>query len=223
MNIFKKITNWYLGNNDREIEVPREGLSRIVYLLINYTGRLIAVNIVFIVSCIPIITIPAAITALNRYLTKMFIDGIAFDFSDYIKEFRSNFVRKTLLGAFAGVVMFYGYYLMSLAGNFEGQISGIFFGVGTAVLIGGLIFGELSLLIESTFTLDISYLIKDTFFLIFIMWRESLAAVIAAAAMFFLILTFMPYSLLIVIFMLFSLFHTTLIGIYIPKLVKKDI
>ncbi|MCR5527393.1 MAG: DUF624 domain-containing protein [Lachnospiraceae bacterium] len=223
MNIFKKITNWYLGNDDREREVPREGVPRIAYLAVNYTGRLIALNLIFILSCIPIVTIPSAITAMNRYLTKMFLDGFAFDFSDYFEEFKSNFVRKLVIGSAAGAIMFYGYYLMSLSGNFKGDISGAFFGIGAVVLMGGFLFGEVSLIIESMFRLDISCLLRDTFFIVFVLWRESLAAVIAAAAILFLSLTFMPYSIILYLSIFFSFTDMVFIGLFTPKLAKKDI
>ena len=51
---------WYLGENDVEKEPPKGGFFRILYLVVNFPGKLFMINIVFIISCIPLITIPAA-------------------------------------------------------------------------------------------------------------------------------------------------------------------
>ena len=50
----------------------------------------------------------------------MFRNGYGFDFSDYRKEFKSSLWKHLPAGLLLGVLGFYGYYLMSLAGNFVG-------------------------------------------------------------------------------------------------------
>ena len=86
----KKITDWYFGNNDREKETPKGGATRVLYLCWNYTGKLCLSGFLFLLCCIPVITIPAALCAQNAYLGKIFRNGYGFDLSDYWKEFKSS-------------------------------------------------------------------------------------------------------------------------------------
>ena len=39
---------WYLGENDVEKEPPKDGFFRILYLVVNFPGKLFMINIVFI-------------------------------------------------------------------------------------------------------------------------------------------------------------------------------
>lgn len=80
--------------------------------------NLISLNLIFLVTCIPVITIPAAVTAMNRITGTIVQDQNYFLWPDYWKTFRQKFGRAlqgglvfglvTLLFVVAGVV----YYLM---------------------------------------------------------------------------------------------------------------
>ncbi|MCP1102339.1 putative membrane protein YesL [Aequitasia blattaphilus] len=56
---------------------------------------LIKLNLLFIVSCIPIITIGASTTALYYNLLKMVRDEESYLFRDYKKSFKENFLQAT--------------------------------------------------------------------------------------------------------------------------------
>ena len=68
MKFLNKFMDWYHGINDMEKEPPRSGIKRVGYIIWNYSGRLVLINLAFIVGGIPIVTRPPAITALNSYL-----------------------------------------------------------------------------------------------------------------------------------------------------------
>lgn len=58
MRLTKRFMDWYQGNNDKEKETPAGGIKRVGYVLWNYVGRLVVVNMLFLLCCIPIVTIP---------------------------------------------------------------------------------------------------------------------------------------------------------------------
>ena len=90
MRLTKRFMDWYQGNNDKEKETPKGGVKRVGYVLWNYAGRLVGANVLFLLCCIPIVTIPAALSALNRYLSAIYRVGYGFSLEDYWKEFKSS-------------------------------------------------------------------------------------------------------------------------------------
>ena len=59
-------------------------------------------------------TIPAAWSALNRYLLGIYRVGYGFSLEDYWKEFKSGILKNLPAGLLTGGLGFYAYYLMSL-------------------------------------------------------------------------------------------------------------
>ncbi len=118
MRLTKRFMDWYQGNNDKEKETPKGGVKRVGYVLWNYAGRLVGANVLFLLCCIPIVTIPAALSALNRYLSAIYRVGYGFSLEDYWKEFKSDILKNLPAGVLTGALGFYSCYLLSLAGNF---------------------------------------------------------------------------------------------------------
>ena len=73
---------------------------------------LISLNLLFVLTCIPVITIPAAVTAMNRITCTIVQDQNYFLWQDYWKTFKRDF-GKSLLG---GLVFGVGFVLFALAG-----------------------------------------------------------------------------------------------------------
>jgi len=71
---------------------------------------LIGLNILFIITCIPIITIPASITAMSRITATMVQDKNHFLFADYFKAFKRDFVESLLCGLMlGGLILAFGF------------------------------------------------------------------------------------------------------------------
>ena len=62
-------------------------------------GDLFIINILFVISCIPIITIGAAFTAMYSYCTKLVKDQEAPVWKGYWSAFAKNFADATLMYA----------------------------------------------------------------------------------------------------------------------------
>lgn len=78
-------------------------------------GDFIALNLLFILSCIPIVTIGASCCALYGTLKKRLHDEERSIFYDYVIYFRTNFKNATLLFLFYSVIfsllLYYSHYI----------------------------------------------------------------------------------------------------------------
>lgn len=175
MSIWKRFTDWYQGNNEVEKEPPRRGLARVGYLAINHTGKLILISLLFLACCIPVFTIPAALSALNRYLGKMFREGYGFSRADYWKEFREGLWKCLPLGILTFALGFYGYYLMSLAGNFKGsEAQSLLLGMGFGILVIAAVLAGYLFVLSSMVELPGRQLLKNAVILMITEWKNSL-------------------------------------------------
>ena len=80
---------------------PKSAATRFLTGLAN----LIIVNLLFIITCIPIFTIGASLTALYRITIAILAGDNPAIFRDYFKAFRDNFLKATLLELFYVAVL----------------------------------------------------------------------------------------------------------------------
>jgi hypothetical protein len=221
LKLTSRFMNWYQGNNDREKEPPRSGLRRVGFLIWNFAGRFILANLVFLASCLPVVTIPAAIAASNRYLGIMWRDGYGFSFEDYRKEFKSDFLKTMPIGAFSAALLLYACYLMSLAGNF-GKDGAPLMGFGIGAAIFGILTGAYGLVLASMTDLPVKYLMKNAFILMIAEWRTSAAVTVLTAVYAAVFILTMPYSLPLLLLTGFSIYQLMIYSL-IEKTVKKRV
>ena len=79
---------------------PKSTATRFLTGLCN----LIIVNLLFIITCIPIFTIGASFTSLYRITIAILAGDNPSIFKDYFRAFRDNFIKATLLGLFYAAV-----------------------------------------------------------------------------------------------------------------------
>jgi hypothetical protein len=208
MKICKSITDWYLGNNkDIEHEVPKAGLGRLFYLMWNHLDKFFVINVVFILCCIPIVTIPAAVCGMNRYFIKMYQDGYGFELSDFFHEFRLQLIKSIPIGIPLGLLMFYGYYLLRMSYEFQnGEQASFVWMIGIACMLFAALFGNICFVLLSSLDLPNKYIVKNAFILILCEWKASLLGLISVMALCGMFLLFFPYS---VVFPLLGCFSFT--------------
>ncbi len=73
---------------------PQKGAARFFYLLITQPMKLIWVNLLFILFCLPVVTAPAALSGLNRVCLLLVREGTAYVWTDFIMEFRASFFKS---------------------------------------------------------------------------------------------------------------------------------
>lgn len=94
MELFRSLFYQYKGGKGVSGPPPSKGIKRYLFLSYTHFWRLIGLNLLFILFCLPIVTIPPSITALNKVLLTLAREGNVFYFKDFIDEFKSSFIKS---------------------------------------------------------------------------------------------------------------------------------
>lgn len=99
MDLSGFLKNAMLGKGDKEAKpIENYGSERIWLILRQHYGKLIGLNLLFIVCCIPIITIPAAVAGLNRAILNWVRSRNQPVLSSFFNEFKTDFFKRTCIG-----------------------------------------------------------------------------------------------------------------------------
>jgi len=96
------------------LPMPEGGPARYFSLLFSNIWKLIGANLLFVLFSLPLVTLPAALCALNRVCILIYKNGFCYLWQDFFGEFKSSFKRSLLPALmFLGFLAF-AYYAMSL-------------------------------------------------------------------------------------------------------------
>lgn len=103
-------------------EPEKTGPARLLQILQLEVGSIFLLNLLFLASCIPVVTIPPALFAMNQVIRKMMLDQPVLCFSDYRTAFRTYWKQAYAAFFLTAVPMAasgYGayFYLMQAAAN----------------------------------------------------------------------------------------------------------
>lgn len=110
------------GPGIRPDEPEKTGPARLLQIIQLEAGSIFLLNVLFLVSCIPVVTIPPALFAMNQVVRKMMLDRPVLCFYDYRTAFRTYWRRAyaafflTALPLAASGFGLY-FYLMQAVGN----------------------------------------------------------------------------------------------------------
>lgn len=85
--------SYYHAGKGEDLELPKSGGKLFFFLVVTYPWKLILLNLLTILLCIPIVTIPAALSALSRVSMKLAMQGYCNVFAEYWQELKSALVR----------------------------------------------------------------------------------------------------------------------------------
>lgn len=105
MDIRKSIRNMVLGN-DREKPVPEDVTGKCFYYLRYHFVELLGVNVLFVLCCLPIVTIPAACCGLSAVMTRLVREEPVALWSTFFREFKTDFEKRLVLWILMGIVPF---------------------------------------------------------------------------------------------------------------------
>lgn len=187
---------------------PKQGAKRFFFLLLNHPWKLVTVNLLFFVFCLPVLTIPAAFCGMNRVLIKLVRDGNCFLWSEFIKEFKANLFKSLPFGFISAFLLFASYYFFSLSISYgqngfdilTGAIG--FFLLGFAVLFSSYIFVFLP-----TLALKNKSIAKNAFIMSATEWKTNLIIIGSLFLTVFFTIAFFPYTIIFLIFIAFSLYQ----------------
>lgn len=191
-----------------DLPAPQEGSRRFFYLLWTYIWKLVWLNVAFLIFCVPVITIPAALSAMDRALIVLVRDGNVLLWEEFRDEFRRDFRASLPLGLIFGALLFLSYYLLSLAlGNLTNMLGPVAFALGLLVLFFSLGRGSYAFLLRAMFDLTTGEILKNANAMAAVRGGRGLAAVLLNLCGLFLVYAFFPYSLVAVALIGVSLHH----------------
>ena len=81
------------GPGIRKDEPEKTGPARLLQIIQLEAGSIFLLNLLFLLSCVPVVTIPPAIFAMNQVIRKMMLDQPVLCFYDYRTAFRTYWRR----------------------------------------------------------------------------------------------------------------------------------
>ena len=77
---------------------PARGARRFFFLAYTHFAKLVGLNMLFLLFCVPVITIPAALSGMNRVCILLVMNGRAEVWNDFIAEFKGCFLKSLPFG-----------------------------------------------------------------------------------------------------------------------------
>lgn len=145
------------------LPLPEGGFLRYISLLFSQFWKLLGANLLFVLFSLPVITLPAALCALNRVCILIYTRGSAYLWQDFWEEFRKSLFRSFSVGLLFAFLVFAGYYFMSL-GLTNVQLplwSLIFWALGITCSIAGICWGAYYFTLSAMLDLPVSPLLKN--------------------------------------------------------------
>ena len=186
----------------------KKGFARYFEMLWREFFSLLKLNLLFIISCLPIVTIPAALTAMNRITVTMVRDRNYFMLSDYWDAFKRDFFRSLLAGVVIVVLValfllsIWFYYMLGQAGS---RFFMLFVGVSVALMImvlgSAMYFFPMLAMVE----LPTGKLMRNSIIMFFTHFKKSLPAALISGAMVLGGIALYPLSIIFIVFIMFSL------------------
>jgi hypothetical protein len=164
------------------------GLTGFAFVTITHWPKLITLNLLFLMSCIPIITIPISFIAMDYVLVRLLRNGGCFLWSDYWEEWRSSFFNRVFVSALMAVVVFGSYMIASNLSFLLGSI--LFF----SALFINLMTAEYWILLSAVNLVSPITNLRNAFALLCTSWKTSFLILLIIAASIVASYFYFPYS-----------------------------
>ncbi len=182
-----------------------KGAGQLAHNASSVAWLLLRLNVMFLVFCIPVLTAPAALSAMTKVLMNIVRNKDSSLLSDFLRAFKESFLKSLaaglIMGAFMAAVFFAGYSVYTSFGGFIGYL-----GIALIIVLGAFVYFALCYLFPLIVTVDISLkqCVWNSFALALTELRRNLLllmplALVAACALLY------PVSLPLLIFIMFAL------------------
>ena len=202
---------WYEPRKNRP-DVPKDaprksGLVRFFETLWREFFELLKLNLLVLVTSLPIVTLPAALTARSRITVTMARDKNHFLWADYWKAFKRDF-GKSLLGGLILLVLLVSfavstwfYYMLMGTSRFFVVLAAMSGCLLLATVMTGLVFFPMLAMVELPF----SQLLKNSVILAFVKIKRTFPALLLWLALVGGGIGLLPYSAPYVVLLMLSL------------------
>ena len=183
------------------LPMPEGGPARYFSLLFSNIWKLMGANVLFVLFSLPLVTLPAALCALNRVCILIYKNGSCYLWQDFVGEFRASFLRSLLPALLFLALLFAGYYFMSL-GLTNAALplwSTIFWAIGIFFVLAGLGWGGYFFVLVAMLEQENRNVLKNARLLCMISPGKALMAALTVIGGAALTAAFMPLSIFLVL------------------------
>lgn len=150
----------------------KEGFALFMDILSREFWTVVMLNIFFVITCIPIITIGPSICALNYVCAKMIRDEPVDIFPDYKRGFMINCSQGIVVGtivAFMSILLFYAWFYYHAMGSFLSYVI-----IGLSCIFG--MFNVHIFLLTSTISLPTFAVFKNSIFITVLTLKKTISS-----------------------------------------------
>lgn len=183
---------------------PKEGLELFFDLFAREFTSLIKLNIIFILSCIPIITIGPAIGAMTTVTIKMVQDQPSDPFYDFREGFKKNWKNSFISGIIAVITIFISYLVIRFCMLSDGVIYNLVISIMIVIIV---LLGVLWMYVYPMIVkieLPLKLIFKNAFLLSIANIKQSFMVFLLCVALFEGSILFIPFTLPIALLFTFS-------------------
>lgn len=210
MKFKQRIQTLVLGS-DRDKPIPESFNGKFLYHVRYHYLMLLGLNVLFMVCCLPIVTIPAACCAMSGILTKLVREKPVFFWNDYWMEFKTDFLKRCVLWLLMAIAPFsLGFYTTWLGLDRDGTV--------TRLICIVVLFLVQSFWFTCMVLIDTTPLknLKNALILMALEWKKSLMVLGSAGVLCGVCFLFPLYGFPVMILCLFSL-STLMISIVLTE------
>jgi len=180
---------------------PQGGWRRFFFVLGTHFWKLVSLNLLFLAFSIPVVTMPAALCGMNRVLIKLYRDGNCFVWTEFFKEFRANLWKALPFGLIGGITLFASYYFLSISTSAAAdRVEPFTAAIGILLLCFTVLFLNYVFLFLPTLALKNSQIARNALIFTITEWKTNLAILASTVLLTTLTVLFMPYSVVLLVF-----------------------
>lgn len=150
--------------------------------------KLIGVNLIFILSCLPVVTIGLAVTGMTRVVRNIARDDAAFVWSDYIESIKQNWkisIPVTLINLVVGGLLCTSIYVYSMSSEQSSFAGSVGLPITIVLLCFFLIINFYVHYMMVTFDIDLKHLYKNAVILTITSFWKNLLTLLMVAGLWF--------------------------------------
>ncbi len=164
--------------------------------------KLIEINMIFVLFCIPVVTFGPALAAMTHVMRKFILEQPCFVFEEFYTAFKKNFKQSFFVGLVDVVcivslfIVFNAFFGAQKMADENYIMMCLFFGTGAIVLMMHFyIYVEIVAL-----NLNLRAVLKNALFLVFLGVKRNFIALLINMVLVTIIVLFLPFSALILVF-----------------------
>lgn len=188
---------------------PSGGVKLYLYLLHNHFWKLMKLNLLFVLFSLPVLTLPASLTAANRVCIKLVRDGNVFLWSEFWSEFKSSYA-KSLCIALPTVGLLFWSVALVVTGGSGGAVGTVMLVVAAALAVFALLWSAYAFVLLALLDIPTKAVVRNAFYLMFLGLPYSLGVLLAQLVALVLGILLYPFSILLLILILPALLMFTL-------------